>query len=120
MIGQTHPEAKPAAGLLMQQGFRNRGYVDIFDAGPCVDVFIDDLEVLRTTRPTILSNEPTAQEDLADPMLICTPALDSFAVAYGSGSAKVGVVATDQAVVSALGLNDGDTLLATPLGHRAQ
>lgn len=37
VIGKVHDKTKPALKLLEQEGFRCKGYVDIFDAGPTVE-----------------------------------------------------------------------------------
>lgn len=47
VIGKVHPQTRPALSMLEQEGFRCRGYVDIFDAGPTVEA---DLRQLRTVR----------------------------------------------------------------------
>lgn len=46
-IGQVHEKTKPALRLLEQEGFRCRGYVDIFDAGPTVEADIDNIATVR-------------------------------------------------------------------------
>ncbi len=81
VIGRPHPDAVPAAALLEEQGMRNRNYVDIFDAGLCLDAFIDDLEIVRAARSVTLAGE-AKENDLDGPlMLVADPTLDSFAVA---------------------------------------
>lgn len=34
VIGQIFPSSQPAARILMEEGFKHEGYVDLFDAGP--------------------------------------------------------------------------------------
>ena len=46
-IGEVHSDTEPARKLLEQEGFRYEGYVDIFDAGPTLECFRDDIDAVR-------------------------------------------------------------------------
>ncbi len=46
-IGKTHEHAAPALALLKWEGFRYERHVDIFDAGPCVEVRTDDIKAVK-------------------------------------------------------------------------
>jgi len=50
VIGRPHPAGEPAHRLLIEEGFRDDGYVDIFDAGPTVHTEIRDLKAIRDSR----------------------------------------------------------------------
>lgn len=50
VIGRTHPAGEPAYRLLLEEGFRDDGYVDIFDAGPTVHAEIDNLKAVKDSR----------------------------------------------------------------------
>lgn len=50
VIGEVHDKTRPALQLLKSEGFCNRGYVDIFDAGPTVDANIDNIKSVRISR----------------------------------------------------------------------
>ena len=43
-IGAVHADTLPARTMLEQEGFRYEGYVDIFDAGPTVECFRDNID----------------------------------------------------------------------------
>ncbi len=47
VIAKPHRGSEPAAAMLAKIGMRDHGYIDIFDAGPCLDAFIDDIDVVR-------------------------------------------------------------------------
>jgi arginine N-succinyltransferase len=49
-IGQRALPARTAADALQAQGFRHRGHVDVFDAGPIVEVDVADLHAVQTSR----------------------------------------------------------------------
>jgi arginine N-succinyltransferase len=47
VIARPHPDAEPALAMLKSQGFRYNDVVDIFDAGPTVEAFIDHIDTVR-------------------------------------------------------------------------
>ena len=47
VIARPHPDAEPALAMLKAQGFRYNDVVDIFDAGPTVEAFIDHIDTVR-------------------------------------------------------------------------
>ncbi len=47
VIGKPHPDAAPARRMLESQRFRFNNVVDIFDAGPCMEAYVDDLLIVR-------------------------------------------------------------------------
>ena len=50
VIGKVHEKTKPALALLQSEGFSNRGYVDIFDAGPTVEARVEHIRSVRSSR----------------------------------------------------------------------
>jgi arginine N-succinyltransferase len=46
-IGKVHDDTVPARSMLEQEGFRYEGYVDIFDAGPTVECYRDNIDAVR-------------------------------------------------------------------------
>ncbi|MBY6187200.1 arginine N-succinyltransferase [Marinobacter hydrocarbonoclasticus] len=50
VVGEVHANTRPALSLLEAEGFRCRGYVDIFDAGPTVECARDQIRSVRATR----------------------------------------------------------------------
>ncbi|MCV6588190.1 MAG: arginine N-succinyltransferase [Marinobacterium sp.] len=49
-LGQVRPDVEEVLDLLLDEGFRDRGYVDIFDAGPTVECRTDDMRSIYNTR----------------------------------------------------------------------
>jgi arginine N-succinyltransferase len=47
VIGKTHPDTVPALKMLEREGFEYRGYVDIFDAGPTIEVNTDKIKSIE-------------------------------------------------------------------------
>lgn len=50
VIGKVHDKTRPALALLQSEGFSNRGYVDIFDAGPTVEARVEHIRSVRNSR----------------------------------------------------------------------
>ena len=46
-IGAVHEHTRPALAMLNAQGLRFEGYIDIFDAGPTVEAYLDDVRAVR-------------------------------------------------------------------------
>lgn len=63
VIGHVHEKTKPALRLLQQEGFVNRGYVDIFDAGPTVEANIEHIRTAQQSRklPTRIDDQVAAK-----------------------------------------------------------
>jgi len=47
VIGHVHENTRPAIKLLEREGFRYRGYVDIFDGGPTVECDVDQIKSVQ-------------------------------------------------------------------------
>lgn len=50
VIGQVHEQTVPAYQLLLEEGLKCRGYIDIFDGGPTVEAEIKDLNAVKLCR----------------------------------------------------------------------
>ncbi|WP_203141637.1 arginine N-succinyltransferase [Marinobacter mangrovi] len=55
VIGEVHDKTRPALKMLEAEGFRHKGYVDLFDAGPTVEAELDQI------RSVAQSSECTVQ-----------------------------------------------------------
>ncbi|ENX17802.1 arginine N-succinyltransferase [Acinetobacter sp. CIP 64.2] len=50
VIAEVHPHTLPAAKVLMSEGLKYQGYVDIFDAGPTLEANTADLRAVNESR----------------------------------------------------------------------
>ena len=68
VIGEVHPEARPALKLLKDEGFEFGDEVDIFDAGPLYRAKTADIRTIRDSQTAVLSNvlprEPESAQHL--------------------------------------------------------
>ncbi len=81
VIGEVHTNTRPAISLLRAEGFRCRGYVDIFDGGPTVECNLQDIRGVRESRlltvrigemPTSDDSYLISNTELADYRASCT------------------------------------------------
>jgi arginine N-succinyltransferase len=77
VIAKPHPDAQPAMALLLAQGFHFNNVVDIFDAGPCVEAFIDQIDIVRAC-VRCSGHEFAAQGRLAFTGLVCRSDVGRF------------------------------------------
>lgn len=49
-IAQPHENTRPALEMLKKEGFHFNGYVDIFDGGPVMETFVDDIRGVRESK----------------------------------------------------------------------
>lgn len=63
VIAQTSEWTKPAVHVLEKEGFRYRGYVDIFDAGPVLEVDTADLVTAKVSRNAIVNACKSSLQD---------------------------------------------------------
>ena len=113
-IGRPHAQGAAAMNLLLAEGFRYDGYVDLFDAGPTLQSNIDDLRTVREARNGI------AKIDTGDEggrrMLMAAGRLLDFRAWQGQGWVEDGHATLHlPPAAMALGrLGDGDALLFVP------
>lgn len=114
VIGRPHDASAPARAMLMQEGFRYEGYVDVFDAGPQMHCDRDQITTVRQSRcgiPVPLS--PNFAPGAPD-YLVCTSDLSRFRVARTPARLAPGEVAIADDVLRALGAERGEALCASP------
>lgn len=62
-IALVHDDTVPARSMLEQEGFHYEGFVDIFDAGPTVECYRDNIDAVRRSKvltATIVATDPPA------------------------------------------------------------
>jgi arginine N-succinyltransferase len=78
VIARPHPDAEPALALLKSQGFHFNHVVDIFDAGPCVEAFTDQIGIVRDAARMPASGFAVSDASISG--LVARASLDGFAV----------------------------------------
>lgn len=110
VIGQTHPQTRPARRLLEDEGFRSDQHVDIFDAGPTLECDLPDIDAVRHAR----SGPVAAILDDRDPLFDGTPlslvaagGLDDYRLTLGRLVARDDGLMLQAACAAMLGLKNG-------------
>jgi arginine N-succinyltransferase len=78
-IGRVHEHTEPALGMLREEGFNHRGYVDLFDAGPTLEAPRDSIKSVRESRLYTVNLDSNAIGDST--VIVCTTNLKHFRAA---------------------------------------
>lgn len=108
VIGQVHENTKPALKMLEKEGFKHRGYIDLFDAGPTVEARLKDIRSVASSRKVpVKIAEVTGENTLA----VANTALQDFRASFGKTAAfdtTTGHLLISPAMAAALKLQQGD------------
>ncbi len=106
-LGRPHNDGRRAMALLLEEGFRYEGYVDIFDGGPTLFANIDDLKAVKDSR-RVQVTAIGPQVESAD-QLVSTGSAAGFRAARGRLAVGVDNGAElDSGLATALGVKVGD------------
>jgi len=105
-LGRPHNDGRPAHAMLLAEGFRDEGYVDIFDGGPTLVAPIDAVRTVAQSCETAFLGP--AEGGLR--ALIATGFGSEFRLARGTASARDEGVTLDSATARLLSPAEGDTL----------
>lgn len=112
-IGQVHDDGRAALALLNEEGFRDEGYVDIFDAGPTMIALVDELKAVRDRHSATFVR--TDSGDALHDHLIAHGRGSDFCCTVGSVEAAGGQAVTDPGSAALLGLAEGAPISWLPL-----
>jgi len=120
VIGQVHPETRPALKMLQDEGFMGSGMVDIFEAGPVVLAKRDEIRTVRESRRGVVQEiiRGTLATD-CKPALIMNPRVDSRTCRSSIDVLASGDVRLDEATAAALEVRLGDPVRHAALGPRS-
>jgi arginine N-succinyltransferase len=114
VLGQAHPDSRPAQRLLEQEGFRYQQYVDIFDGGPAVEA---PRAEIRSVRKSVCASARV--QDTLDPSmplhLLANTRLGGFRCVIAPAGLEAGAITLAADAARALQIGSGDALRAAPL-----
>lgn len=106
-LGRPHNDGRPAHAMLLAEGFRDEGYVDIFDGGPTLVAPIDAVRTVAQSREVTFAGIAES----GGRALICTGVGGDFRLTRGSApTPREGAVALDPRTARLLSAAEGDTL----------
>ena len=119
VIGVVHPDTKPALKMLAKEGFEYRGYVDIFDAGPSIEVLTNKIKTIRKSFIAEVQICSDDQIDLNDSQqcMLATDSVDNFKACYAVGILSEGHIIINETVAISLGVSSGESLRVFPTGR---
>lgn len=112
VIGKPHPFSRPAMSILLNEGFRYKAYVDIFDAGPTLEASVGKIRTLTTSH--LIKVKATSEAIHSPPFLIANSQLDFRATVSQAVLNGDTCIITSQAAML-LGVNCGDYLRISPV-----
>lgn len=78
-IGKVHPNTQPALEMLKQEGLRYENYVAIFDGGPVMEAYIDDLRLIKQAKQlTAVATDPADLPSEQAPILLSNQKLEDY------------------------------------------
>ena len=120
VIGKVHPETIPALKMLEKEGFEYRGYVDIFDAGPSIEVRTKKIKTIQNSNSCIVTvvsdDEFNASE--SQQCMLANEETSHFRSCYGNGILKQQTITIPAFLAEALNVKTGDSLRIYPTGRK--
>ncbi|BBI63376.1 hypothetical protein HSBAA_46820 [Vreelandella sulfidaeris] len=110
-IGQVHRHTRPALEMLKKEGLRWEGYIDIFDGGPTVEAYIDDVRAIRNSRLCQVEVSAAASEESVSRWLAATTDMLSFTASWiGRAPTDDNTIVLSNAEAQRLNVTTGDYL----------
>ena len=116
VIGQVHTDTEPALAMLKGEGFSYQGYVDIFDAGPAIEVETDKIRAVRDNQTLVLAIGTPGDD--AIPYLIHNRKRQDCRITAASARLASGTLVVDAQTAKRLQLSAGAQVRAVPLSAK--
>jgi arginine N-succinyltransferase len=110
-LGRPHNDGRPAHAMLLAEGFRDEGYVDIFDGGPTLVAPIDAVRTVAAVRRATFSG--VSNEGSQALVAVGTGA--SFRLVRGRAEPNGDKITLDSDTAASLALTKGDPVTLAQL-----
>ncbi|MEW6349654.1 MAG: arginine N-succinyltransferase [Thermodesulfobacteriota bacterium] len=109
VVGKVHRNTEPALKMLLDEGFRFSGMVDIFEAGPIIMADLHDIRTVRDNRQTAVARIATELSEA--PLGLVAVFGESFRTCTGRAAVDSdGRAIVEKATADALGVHEGDRI----------
>jgi arginine N-succinyltransferase len=115
-LGRPHDDGRPAHAMLLSEGFRDEGYVDIFDGGPTLVAPIDAVRTIASSREAMFLGE----DGEGTPALVATGSGRDFRLTRGLARHTAEGSRLDPACAKLLGVTVGNPLRISLVEATAQ
>lgn len=119
VIGQVHPNTRPAQRLLEKEGFTFNGEVDIFEAGPNMEVKTDEIRTVKQACEYKVSEKSlqTKKDNDAKYFIVAKfNRMDEYRTTVTNQiEFEYETVLLKENILEALNINSGDTVKVSPL-----
>lgn len=112
-LGRPHDDGRRALAMLKEEGFRDEGYVDIFDGGPTLFADIDDLRSVREG-VDLHVRAPQAGDPPGERRLLAAGSGEAFRAVAAPAAVVDGVLVLDGSVLQAIEVAPGARVRALP------
>ncbi|MCS5592368.1 MAG: arginine N-succinyltransferase [Gammaproteobacteria bacterium] len=112
-IGKIFEATAPALHMLEKEGFHYNDYVDIFDGGPTVEAYRENIFTIKHAQPLTISSFQDLPET-KNKMLISTTTLIDFKACLADVLVKGDSVVISESLAKVLGVGIGDKLSVAP------
>jgi len=110
VLGEVHPQTKPAVQMLLAEGFRKTGYVDIFDGGPTIESPVSEVRTVKESFELEITIGEVASRGVTNAMVSNTR-LKSFRACLAKLSPPEGnIITISQELADALLIENGDII----------
>lgn len=114
VISNVHPSTAPARRILESEGMRYEGYVDIFDAGPTLETYTQDLRIVKKSR--LREVKISATELVGEQLLLLgNEKYQDFRAIIGSPQVDATHIHLTQLQAQSLSVKNGEQLRVVPL-----
>lgn len=125
VIGEVHDKTRPALRLLEAEGFRHKGYVDLFDAGPTVEAELGQIRSIADSvecRVQVIKDGTSAFKPKAgegsQTLMVANTEVDSFRATVTDQATYLpqhNLLQLPSALAESLGLREGGSARFIPM-----
>jgi len=119
VIGEVHPDTRPALKMLEKEGFKYNGYVDIFDAGPSIEVETNEIKTIKQSQNCVVSIVTDQEFEKLDSQqyMLANQEVVDFRACYAKANINQQQIIVNQTIAKSLNVKTGDALRAFLTGR---